>query len=255
MTDICGLEIMKKKWKQAIIVSLLLLTLASAVVAQDQPLQPFVIAEIAMIHSKILGEDRSLFIYNPDKNGANLLPSYPVLYTLDENDMTLVTGLVKYLSAYNEQMSPMIVVGIDGGAARIRDLTPTHSLLDNLGHLDSSPDSWLKDSGGSERFTQFIREEVVPYVEQHYKAGPFRILAGHSVGGLEVIDCLLAHPEMLQLNVRNFPRSASVYQDLGECYRRKGKLQEAISAYGTALELDPNNAQIAQRLKELQDKK
>src|ERR1700687_4995475 len=141
----------KKSVKRVDIVSLLLLTLPSAVVGQDQPLQPFVIAEIATIHSTILGEDRSLFIYNPDKNGANLLPSYPVLYTLDENDMTLVTGLVKYLSAYNEQMSPLIVVGIGGGATRIRDLTPTHSLIDNLGQLDSSPDSWLKDSGGSER--------------------------------------------------------------------------------------------------------
>lgn len=397
---------MKKRWKQAIIVSLLLLTLTSAVAAQDQPLQPFVIAQIATIHSKIMGEDRSLFIYNPDKNGANLLPSYPVLYTLDENDMTLVTGLVRYLSAYNEKMSPMLVVGIDGGATRIRDLTPTHSLIDNLGHLDSSPDSWLKDSGGSERFAQFIRDEVMPYVEQHYKTGPFRILAGHSVGGLEAINCLLVHPEMfdayiaispslwwdkgymlllakdklnslrgkkkflfladspetgpftnyvydfdalisakkpptlqykhmfypteshgsvtakayydgmrylypewdiaesdtsaalikqhyqamsvrlgydvepplgmvsdwgsrflrqlgeaddglelLQLNVRNFPGSASVYQDLGEGYARKGNLQEAISAYRRALELEPKNPQIAQRLHELQEKK
>ena len=165
---------MKKKWKQAIIVPLLLLTLTSTAVAQDKPLQPFVIAEVVTIHSKILGEDRTIFIYDPDKNGANILPSYPVLYTLDENDMTLVTGLVKYLSAYNEKMSPMLVVGIDGGATRIRDLTPTHSLFDNLGLLDSSPDSWLKDSGGSERFAQFIRDEVMPYVEHHYKAGRFQ---------------------------------------------------------------------------------
>lgn len=397
---------MKKRLKQVVIVSFLILTLTSAVVAQDQPLQPFVIAEIATIHSKILGEDRSIFIYNPDKNGANLLPSYPVLYTLDENDMTLVTGLVKYLSAYNEHMSPMLVVGIDGGPTRIRDLTPTHSLIDNLGQLDSSPDSWLKDSGGSERFAQFVRDEVMPYVEQHYKTGPFRIFAGHSVGGLEVIDCLLVHPEMFdayiaispslwwdkgymlslaknklntlsgkkkflfladspetgpfsnyvrdldalleakkpstlqykhtfypteshgsvaakayydgmrylypewdvaesdtsaalikqhyqamdvrlgydvepplgmvsdwgarflrqpgkaadalevyQLNVKNFPSSASVYQDLGEAYAQKGNMQEAIAAYKKAVELAPNDSQIAQRLKELQEKK
>jgi predicted alpha/beta superfamily hydrolase len=397
---------MKKRLKQGAIVSFLLLALTTAVVAQDQPLQPFVIAEVATIHSKILGEDRSIFIYNPDKNGANLLPSYPVLYTLDENDMTLVTGLVKYLSAYNEQMSPMIVVGIDGGPTRIRDLTPTHSLIDNLGQLDSSPDSWLKDSGGSERFAQFMRDEVMPYVEQHYRTGPFRILAGHSVGGLEAIDCLLVHPEMfdayiaispslwwdkgymfslakdklntlngkrkflfladspetgpftsyvhdfdalisarkpptleykhmfypteshgsvaakayydgmrylypewniaesdtsvalikqhyqtmgvrlgydvepplgmvsdwgasflrrtgkaddalevLKLNVKNFPRAASVYQDLGDGYAQTGNLQEAIAAYKKALELAPNDSQIALRLKELQEKK
>jgi tetratricopeptide (TPR) repeat protein len=61
--------------------------------------------------------------------------------------------------------------------------------------------------------------------------------------------------ELFQLNVRNFSRSASVYQDLGEGYAQKGNLQEAISAYKRALELDSNNLQMAQRIKELQEKK
>jgi pimeloyl-ACP methyl ester carboxylesterase len=61
--------------------------------------------------------------------------------------------------------------------------------------------------------------------------------------------------EMFQLNVKNFPHVASVHQDLGEGYARKENMQEAISAYKRALELDPNNPAIAQRLKELQEKK
>jgi tetratricopeptide (TPR) repeat protein len=61
--------------------------------------------------------------------------------------------------------------------------------------------------------------------------------------------------ELFQLNVRNFSRFASVYQDLGEGYAQKGNLQEAISAYKRALELDSNNLQMAQRPKELQEKK
>jgi predicted alpha/beta superfamily hydrolase len=373
--------------------------------AQEQPHPGFVIAEMATIHSKVLGEDRTIFVYDPDKNGSNLLPSYPVLYLLDENDMTMVTGLVKYLSAYNENMTPMLVIGIDGGPTRIRDLTPTHALVDNLGVVDSDPDSWLKDSGGGERFSQFIRDEVMPYVEQHYKAAPFRIFAGHSVGGLEVVDTLLQHPEMFnayfaispsfwwdrgypvslakeklpalaakgrflfladspetgpftryvrsfdtlmatskpvslqykhafypteshgsiaakayydgmrylypawdkldsdnsaalikqhykatadrlgydvepplgmvsdwgfgflrqpakaadafemfQMNIKNFPNSPSVYQDLGDAYSQKGRTQEAVSAYKKALDLAPNDQQIAQRLKSLQQK-
>jgi predicted alpha/beta superfamily hydrolase len=397
---------MRARLKQAVIVSFLLLILSSAAMAQDTPPQPFVVAEMATLHSKILGEDRTIFIYDPDRNGVNLLPSYPVLYMLDENDMTMVTGLVKYLSSYTPNMSPMLVVGIAGPATRIRDLTPTHSLIDYLGHPDLNPDSELKDSGGGERFTQFLRDEVMPYVEQHYKAGPFKVLAGHSVGGLYAIDTLFLHPEMFnayiaispslwwekgyplslakdrlsnlqgpkrflfladspesgpftsyvrdfdallgstkpstleykhmfyptenhgtiaakayydgmrylypawdiaesdtsaalikqhyeamavrlgysvlpplgmvsdwgsdflhqpgkvddalelfQLNVRNFPRSASVYQDLGGGYAQEGKVQEAILAYRKALELDSKNSQIAQRLKELQEKK
>jgi hypothetical protein len=101
------LETMKGKLEQVVIACLfLVLILSSPAIAQDRPLQPFVIAEVVTIHSKILGEDRTILIYNPDKNGANLLPSYPVLYMLDENDMTMVTGLVKYLSSYTQTCLP-----------------------------------------------------------------------------------------------------------------------------------------------------
>jgi tetratricopeptide (TPR) repeat protein len=61
--------------------------------------------------------------------------------------------------------------------------------------------------------------------------------------------------EVLKLNVKNFPRTASIYQDLGDGYAQTGNLQEAIAAYKKALELAPNDSQIALRLKELQEKK
>jgi len=190
-----------KSFLITILVCLLQCSLASG---QQNVHQPFIVAEVIPIHSRVLNEDRSIYIYNPDVAGGNLLPAYPVLYLLDENDMTLVTGLVKYLSAYNEQMPAMIVVGIDG-SNRIRDMTPTHSTVDNLGKLDTSPDSWLKPSGGGEKFLQFLKEEVMPYVEQHYKTAPFKILAGHSVGGLAAIYCLLAHPDMFNAYIAISP--------------------------------------------------
>jgi len=164
--------------------------------AQAQQAQPYPSsAETFVIHSTILGEDRRLVIYNPDNVGGNLLPSYPVLYLLDENDMSMVAGMVKYLSAYNEQLPAMLVVGIDGGDQRIRDLTPTHSLFDNMGKRDPDPNGWLQPSGGGEKFLRFVREEVMPFVEKKYRTAPFRIFAGHSVGGLAVVHALTAHPD------------------------------------------------------------
>lgn len=168
----------------------------SAALAQDASPSPYVVADIFTIHSNILGEDRRLVIYNPDNVGGNVLPAYPVLYLLDENDMAMVAGMVKYLSAYNEQLPAMLVVGIDGGDQRMRDLTPTHSLYDNMGKLDPDPNSWLQPSGGGEKFLRFVREEVMPFVEKKYRTAPFRIFAGHSVGGLTAIHALTAHPDM-----------------------------------------------------------
>lgn len=168
----------------------------SNALAQDGQPSPYVVADVLVIHSKILGEDRKLFIYNPDNVGGNVLPAYPVLYLLEENDMPMVAGMVKYLSSYNEQLPAMLVVGIDGGGQRIRDLTPTHSLYDNMGKLDSDPQSWLQPSGGGDKFLRFVREEVIPFVEQRYRTAPFRILAGHSVGGLTTIHALATQPDL-----------------------------------------------------------
>jgi predicted alpha/beta superfamily hydrolase len=169
---------------------------APAALAQTVQPWPYFVAEVIVIHSNILGEDRKLLIYNPDNVGGNILPAYPVLYLLEENDMPMVAGTVKYMSAYNEQLPAMLVVGIDGGGNRLRDLTPTHSLYDNMGKLDADPNSWLQPSGGGEKFLRFVREEVMPFIEKKYRTAPFRILAGHSVGGLTAIHALTAHPDM-----------------------------------------------------------
>jgi hypothetical protein len=169
---------------------------ASGATPSEPSPSPYVLADVFVIHSRILDEDRRIVVYNPDSVGGNVLPAYPVLYLLEENDMSMVAGAVKYLSSYNEQLPAMLVVGIDGGGQRIRDLTPTHALYDNLGALDSDPDSWLKPSGGGEAFLRFMREEVMPFVEQKYRTAPFRIIAGHSVGGLAAVHALAAHPEM-----------------------------------------------------------
>jgi predicted alpha/beta superfamily hydrolase len=178
----------------------------------QQTVQPFVIGDVRTIHSHVLNEDRTFFIYNPDVSAANRLPAYPVLYLLDENDMAMVTGMVSYLSAYNEQMPAMIVVGIPGGATTIRDRTPNHSTIDNFGNIDESPDSWLESSGGGEKFLQFMQDELMPKIEQEYKAAPFKILAGHSVGGLSSIYCLFAHPDMFDAYIAASP---SLWWDKG----------------------------------------
>jgi predicted alpha/beta superfamily hydrolase len=174
----------------------LLCLLTGTAALAEQPSSTYAVADVFVIHSKILNEDRKVYIYNPDSVGGNVLPAYPVLYLLEENDMPMVAGMVKYMSSYNEQLPAMLVVGIDGNGQRIRDLTPTHSLYDNMGKLDSDPDSWLKPSGGGDRFLRFVREEVMPFVESKYRTVPFKILAGHSVGGLTAIHALSTHPDM-----------------------------------------------------------
>jgi predicted alpha/beta superfamily hydrolase len=84
---------------------------------------------------------------------------------------------------------------------RIKDLTPTHSLL----NFDGKVDSYLKTSGGNEQFLNFIQQELMPYMEANYKTSPFKIFAGHSLGGLTAIYCMLMRPDMFDAYIAISP--------------------------------------------------
>ena len=149
-----------------------------------------IVAEIKIIHSTILNEDRKIYVYNPD---ISLSQTLPVIYLLDGENISLVAGIADYLSK-NSELPPMIIVGIGNFEYdRIRDLSNTHTLFNMDGTTDSL--RW-QTSGGGENFIKFVKDELMPYVEKNYKISPIKILLGHSLGGLLSIHCLFTHPEM-----------------------------------------------------------
>ncbi len=152
-----------------------------AVPSPAQERKPFVLGEVATIHSKILGEDRPLFIYtHPAYNEDQ--SRYPVAYVLDgEWNFRHTSGVIDLMSS-REVIPWMIVVGIPN-IDRDKDLSP-------------SPVKSLPRGGGAPAFRRFLREEVFPYVEAHYRTEPFRLLIGHSLAGLFTVDTLLTEPEL-----------------------------------------------------------
>jgi len=152
------------------------------------------IGTINGLHSSILNEERELLIYIPESGAGNNNNNtrYPVLYLLDGNSFFhSVSGMVQYLSAIGK-MPEMIVVGI-GNTDRVRDLTPTHAVSWSNGEEDTAH---FKNSGGGEKFISFIQNELIPYIDDHYQTEPYRIFAGHSLGGLTVLSTLIANPAL-----------------------------------------------------------
>jgi len=136
-----------------------------------------VIGTVDTVYSKILNEKRTLMIHVPHGNKDE---HYPVLYLLDgEEHFHSAVGIVQQMAGV---IPDMIIVGIIN-TVRDRDLTPTHV-------MDS------KTSGGGENFLKFIEDELVPYVSAHYPAAPYRVLSGHSLGGLTVVNTLLNHTKL-----------------------------------------------------------
>lgn len=148
------------------------------------------------IYSSVLKENRLYFIRLP-KNYSNVFfqqESYPVLYILDgDAHFNSVCGLVEIMgSGINgtHVMPDMIVIAIPN-TDRTRDLTPTHSDRDNAGHAAA----FLQSSGGNDNFLQFIKKELIPHIDSQYHTMPYRILVGHSFGGITVVNALYTIPE------------------------------------------------------------
>ena len=181
----------------SIIYILLVLLIPKDLIAQTDPVFKPISADIIKLSSKILNEDRKIYIYVPPIDTLQPDKRYPVLYVLDgDNHFSMIAEYCRYLSRLDVNVMPeMIIVGIPN-TNRTRDLTPTHSIVDYYGKPDTGSNSWLKPSGGGNNFLQFIGDELIPYVDAHYKTEAFRIFAGHSFGGITTINCLLTQPDM-----------------------------------------------------------
>ena len=164
--------------------------------AKAQSDNKITIGTIETIHSKILNEDRKVWIHVPDGyiKGKAKKEHYPDLYLLDGNaHFTSVVGMTEQLSTINgNTVCPkMIVVGILN-TDRNRDLTPTHIESD----LPMMSMEGSKTSGGNEKFIAFIEKELMPYIETNYPTTPYKMLIGHSFGGLTAINTLANHTNL-----------------------------------------------------------
>lgn len=175
-----------------IILLLILSILTNLVFAQGKvEKENIVIGKRDSIQSKILGEQRKIWVHVP--NGAN--QKYPVVYVLDgDSHFSSVVGMIQQLSAINGNMMcpKMIVVGIPN-TDRTRDLTPTHIDADPFVPADST---FYKTSGGGENFIAFIEKELMPYIDAKYPTAPYKMLIGHSLGGLAVMQTFVHHNDL-----------------------------------------------------------
>ncbi len=135
------------------------------------------------IQSDILNEKRVLLVHLPDSyNDEDAL--YPVLYLLDGDAyFNYITSYIEYQEDLGI-LPPMIVVGLRN-TDRTRDFTPTE--------IDNEP-----TAGGADRFINFLEIELIPAIEENFKAAPYRILFGHSLGGLFSLYVLQTKPELFK---------------------------------------------------------
>ena len=151
------------------------------------------IGERLEIESKVLDEERELRIAKPrgyDQGDER----YPVVYLLDGGPTNFrhVAGIVGFMDFFAARAPGVLLVAIQN-TNRNRDLTPPTQSQADLRRFPVH--------GGADRFLEFISDELIPWVDQNYRTRPYKILIGHSLGGLLAIHALTTRPQLFNAYV------------------------------------------------------
>jgi uncharacterized protein len=180
-----------------IAVACLLVALALPGRAQQAPPAPPTLETFAL-KSAVYGTERRVVVRTPPTyrhDGRR----YPVLYLTDgSRNLPLLAQTVAFLAA-NGRMPEMIVVGIDP-VRRDEELTFSKGTVEGEGVPAQRP-----SGGDAARFLSFLEKEVIPWTEKTYRTEPYRVLHGHSFGGLFALYTLWARPELFQARLAIAP--------------------------------------------------
>jgi predicted alpha/beta superfamily hydrolase len=139
---------------------------------------PLKLGNVRIIHSRVLDEDRPLFVaLPPDYEIGN---PHPVLYVMDGRTSFLPAVSVCNFLAKAGRMPSVIVVAVLN-TNRNRDFTPV------------STKGWTY-SGGGDKFLDFMQNELIPFIDKEYRTTRFRIFSGHSLCGMFAVHVLTQRP-------------------------------------------------------------
>ena len=190
-------------------------------------------SQVRTLQSEIVNQEYQLLIKTPAGYGQSN-KTYPVIYFLDAQwDFPLMIST--YGQSYFDGFIPeAILVGIQWGGEnpdpnvlRARDFTPSNMPR-------------VPNSGGAEKFLQFIKQELIPFMGKEYRTNDERVLMGSSYGGLFTLYALFKQPNLFNGYI---PTSSSSGWDNNLLYSyAKGfsdkKLTRPIKLYSAIGEFD-----------------
>lgn len=153
---------------------------------EAQENSPFTTGFEETIPSKILGQERKVWIHIPKSNGGDKIKdrgNYPVIYLLDGSEnFNTVVSITEHMAESN-LCPPMIVVGILHENRLVDLTTGTDKELPNV-------------VGGGEKFMSYVEKELIPYIDANYPTTSYKTFIGHSLGGLTVVNTFLHNPNL-----------------------------------------------------------
>ncbi len=155
-----------------------------------------------------------IYVSLPSSYTRNEDRKYPTLYVTDAN---YAFPIINQLRRRVNGLEDFILIGLsynkgeDGGLSRRRDYTPT-----TKGAIDAPPKAIY---GGAKHYMEYIKSEIIPFVEKKYRSDPARrVYAGHSYGGLFGANVMLNDPSLFSGYILGSP---SLWYDSRYTFKRE----------------------------------
>ena len=167
------------------------------------------------IDSKVLNENRHLLVHLPD-GYATSNKRYPVLYLLDgDRHFNHAITATEFLQT-RERVPELIIVAITNTRAWGED---DNSRGRDLGYQRHN-------------FTRYIENEVMPYVNTHYRTTGLNTLFGHSLAGYFATDLLATKPALFKNYIAASPvlqgDEVGIYEKLLATRKAKNATEKSI---------------------------
>lgn len=160
---------------------------------------------------------------------ASSQKAYPALFVTDANyAFPLIRSIRNRLGAGGQNIADFVLVGLSYARqdsptdSRSLDYTPTNVLAKKSANSQSYG---AKAYSGAALYADYLRQQVIPFVLQHYRVDPKqKIFVGHSYGGLLGAQLLLTQPDTFNSYILSSP---SLWFDQG--YVLKQAQQQSAS--------------------------
>ncbi len=154
------------------------------------------------LNSAVLKELRTITVQLPKSYSSRPDKKYPVIYRLDGKDhLPLMNGVLERLQEVDA--APEVIIVAIENTDRMRDFYPT---------VNQEPAGPVGLGGGAGKFLNFIKRELIPFVNQKYRTHDFKVIAGASAGGAFVLYALQTEPELFQAHLAYSP---AIWWDYG----------------------------------------
>jgi len=158
-------------------------------------------SETIVLYSETVQDSFYIYIKIPKGYEDNPGKTYPAIFLLDGDiAFPMSWSIVRYLQ-YGKYVPDVFVIGIGYGG-----LLSSNTINKRERDYSISSIEGLKDSGGGEKFLEFLKSELLPLMSTKYRLDNTQFtFSGHSLGASFVLHTLFSEPELFSNYISSSP--------------------------------------------------